>query len=101
MGIVSETWNLRVLLLLSPPGHTQPLSSTSKAPARAGEAEAPSPSGFTHWQAQADSAPGVTVGPGGPGPFRPLAFKFSGPHTPPECEAPLRPFRSKLRRSGY
>lgn len=51
MGIVSETWNLRVLLLLSPPGHTQPLSSTSKAPARAGEAEAPSPSGFTHWQA--------------------------------------------------
>ena len=50
MGIVSESgaWNLRVLLLLSPPGHTQPLSSTSKAPARAGEAEAPSPSGFTH-----------------------------------------------------
>ena len=33
------------------------------------------------------------------GPFRPLAF--SGPHTPPECEAPPKAVRSKFRRSGY
>ncbi len=69
MGIVSETWNLRVLLLLSPTVEFDVQS--------AGEAEAPSPSGFTHWQAQADSAPGVTVG--APGPSGPSHSSFQGP----------------------
>jgi len=96
MGIVSESgaWNLRVLLLLSPPGHTQPLSSTSKAPARAGEAEAPSPSGFTHWQAQADSAPGVTVG--APGPSGPSHSSFQGPTLRQNVRHPRGSFAASL-----